>query len=374
MKRISITIIILVLISAADFGCATRETARYPASRGVVDVSIFYDSLSPYGRWFSVVEYGWVWSPYDVSVVWQPYTNGYWVFSDYGWTWVSNWRWGWGPFHYGRWVYHTRYGWFWIPGREWGPAWVVWRHRPGWVGWAPMPPQRGWRVGLEFDIRHDSDRSIDPYSYRFIEERNFPSRDLNRHLESPARNVTLIQETREMTDYRRTENRVINRSLEAEPIERATGRAVTRHRVTDTGSPGGGEKISGNDVRVYRPDISRSTTDRTPQTRSATPQEASRREEQENRQLQIEQERSRKVLEDRHRAEQSRAQQQAEQERIRRQQEAERRALDEQMKRQREDLKNRQDTRRQTQPTAPQRKPAEERKEPPKRTPPPKKP
>ena len=70
--------------------------------------------------------------------------SGHWVLSEYGWTWASDWSWGWAPFHYGRWI--TRAGrWSWVPGTMWGPAWVSWRSGGGYVGWSPLPP-RGVRV------------------------------------------------------------------------------------------------------------------------------------------------------------------------------------------------------------------------------------
>ena len=107
----------------------------------VADVSVFYEPLAPYGTWIALPEYGQVWIPHDVSPAWRPYTIGRWVYTDYGWTWVSDQAWGWAPFHYGRWTFVASYGWVWIPGTVWAPAWVVWRHSPGWVGWAPLPPQ-----------------------------------------------------------------------------------------------------------------------------------------------------------------------------------------------------------------------------------------
>ena len=71
-----------------------------------------------------------------------PYwTNGRWVFTDYGWTWESDWNWGWAPFHYGRWAMVQPRGWCWVPGTLWGPAWVAWRVGRTNVGWAPLPPQ-----------------------------------------------------------------------------------------------------------------------------------------------------------------------------------------------------------------------------------------
>ena len=76
------------------------------------------------------------------------YTNGRWSWTPYGWTWVPYDRWGWAPFHYGRWDYAASLGWYWMPGRTWGPAWVSWAAGGGYVGWCPLGrhdrPVVGW--------------------------------------------------------------------------------------------------------------------------------------------------------------------------------------------------------------------------------------
>jgi hypothetical protein len=104
----------------------------------------FYDELYPYGEWLNVPQHGYVWRPYNVDVNWQPYlTNGRWAYTRYGWTWVSNYVWGWAPFHYGRWQLDQFYGWFWVPGDVWGPAWVEWRFYEGNYWWVPLTPGTG---------------------------------------------------------------------------------------------------------------------------------------------------------------------------------------------------------------------------------------
>src|SRR5258706_5755987 len=61
-----------------------------PANASVsVSISSFHESLSPYGRWVYVEDYGDVWCPSSVSAGWQPYEDGEWVWTDYGWTSVS---------------------------------------------------------------------------------------------------------------------------------------------------------------------------------------------------------------------------------------------------------------------------------------------
>jgi hypothetical protein len=114
----------------------------------------FQSALSPYGNWDYDDSYGYVWSP-AASVVgsgFAPYAScGHWIRSEYGWTWVSDWNWGWAPFHYGRWVVRAT-GWSWVPGTMWGPAWVSWRSGNGYAGWAPLPP-RGVRLATSYGNR-----------------------------------------------------------------------------------------------------------------------------------------------------------------------------------------------------------------------------
>ena len=115
----------------------------------------FESTLSPYGSWEDVPSYGHVWVP-STSVVgydFEPYASGgHWLDSEYGWTWASDWDWGWAPFHYGRWMIVGGYGWCWLPGTTWGPAWVDWRWGGGYVGWAPMGP-RGVVIGPPRGVR-----------------------------------------------------------------------------------------------------------------------------------------------------------------------------------------------------------------------------
>ena len=62
-------------------------------TRADADVSIdfFYNNLND-GNWVEVADYGYCWQP-SVAVsnsAWRPYSDGYWAYTDVGWTWVSN--------------------------------------------------------------------------------------------------------------------------------------------------------------------------------------------------------------------------------------------------------------------------------------------
>jgi hypothetical protein len=119
-----------------------------PAAGATVDEDVFYDRLSPYGYWTDVAPYGRVWVP-TVAAGWRPYYYGRWVFTDWGWTFVSDDPWGWAAYHYGRWNFAVGVGWYWIPDTVWGPAWVDWRYGGGWVTWCPLGPR-----GVYFGYRH----------------------------------------------------------------------------------------------------------------------------------------------------------------------------------------------------------------------------
>ncbi len=125
---------------------ARAQDEPIPQPDGDTDVTSFDETLSPYGQWVDTGEGpndGRAWRP-DPDVVgddFQPYaTGGRWVYSDWGWTWESDYPWGWAPFHYGRWALTPSWGWVWYPGSVWAPAWVDWRFGGGYIGWAPLPP------------------------------------------------------------------------------------------------------------------------------------------------------------------------------------------------------------------------------------------
>jgi hypothetical protein len=142
-----------------------------------MDLETFQDSLSDYGDFVSIdnsevdpentvsgendatdvdIYFNYIWVPNQRYRYegWTPYNDGRWVWTDWGWTWVSDYSWGWGPYHYGRWWYSESYGWVWSPGRRWGPGWVNWRNNEGYVGWYPISPRNHWRNNRFDEVNH----------------------------------------------------------------------------------------------------------------------------------------------------------------------------------------------------------------------------
>lgn len=170
-----------------------------------VSLDYFYDNLNG-GNWYEVADYGYVWQP-DVATnpTWRPYTDGYWAYTDVGWTWVSYEDFGWATYHYGRWARLSDYGWVWVPGYDWGPAWVSWRTGGDYVGWAPLPPpaQTSGEVVYEshpVDYRVDSELDIGPAYYNFIDLRYIGEPVLRDRIFDFNQNVVYMDQTVNVTN------------------------------------------------------------------------------------------------------------------------------------------------------------------------------
>jgi Family of unknown function (DUF6600) len=232
-----------------------------------VDIGFFYNELAPYGEWISVTPYGWVWAPYDIGPGWRPYTDGNWVYSDFGWTFVSPVDWGWAAYHYGRWTFNPEYGWVWVPGNVWGPAWVAWRNGGGYLGWAPLPPEVGWSAGFGLDFGgFDIDARIGPYAWAFCGLADIDRPALGPYLVNPARNVTLIRMTKNVTHYTIINNKIVNNNVPISEIEKVSGRRISRYTLADqtVSEKGHRAQASGNELRMFRPAISAQKTTAVP--------------------------------------------------------------------------------------------------------------
>jgi hypothetical protein len=106
--------------SPDDFDQWSEERDQHVADSGstkyVSPGTTGFDDLDDHGHWEEVAEYGPIWYPAAVPVGWIPYRFGHWVWvNPWGWTWVEDEPWGFGPFHYGRWVLIGGV-WGWLPG------------------------------------------------------------------------------------------------------------------------------------------------------------------------------------------------------------------------------------------------------------------
>ncbi len=192
--------------------------------------STFYRKLEPYGVWRETSSYGYVWQPREAerSRSWRPYTNGRWVYTDAGWTWISEEPFGWATYHYGRWTRLRNIGWIWVPGDEWASAWVSWRKSNDYVGWAPLPPEARFDRRAGIHNWADNYYDIGPDQYCFVPTDQFGARRVETALVPAQRNVTIVNETTNVTNITYSNTTVINqgpgydelRARSRQPIER----------------------------------------------------------------------------------------------------------------------------------------------------------
>lgn len=138
-----------------------RAEEQSISARYVSRDTIGYQELDAQGEWASDATYGAVWYPRVTVADWAPYRYGQWRWvAPWGWTWIDDARWGFAPFHYGRWIQTgTRWGWApgpWTRRPAYAPALVGFvgtpghrpppgrPHGPG-SDWFPLAPGEAWR-------------------------------------------------------------------------------------------------------------------------------------------------------------------------------------------------------------------------------------
>jgi hypothetical protein len=207
----------LCLIALSIAGCVSVPV-RDSVDAGV-SFDFFYSSLGAHGQWLVSAEYGRVWQPSIERADWNPYYDGHWIYTDLGWTWVSDYEWGAIPYHYGTWTVDADLGWVWVPGSVWAPAWVIFSSGPDYIGWAPVPV--GYSVGMSIDAgRYGPDRFV------FVASRDFLAPRV-RGYAVPVTNTRRIIETTRVENTLRVENNVIvNRGPDVDLVQRASGRRV----------------------------------------------------------------------------------------------------------------------------------------------------
>src|SRR5438477_1539283 len=195
--------------------------------------SMFYTKLEPYGAWLETADYGYVWQPREAesSRSWRPYTNGRWVYTDAGWTWISEEPFGWATYHYGRWTRLRGVGWVWVPGEQWAPAWVSWRKSNDYVGWAPLPPEA--RFDQRTGIHNWSDNYYDigPDQYSFVPTREFGAQRIESTIVPPERNLTIVNQTTNITNITYNNTTVVNEGPNYEELRTQSREPLQRFRL-----------------------------------------------------------------------------------------------------------------------------------------------
>ena len=125
-------------------------------------------------------------------------------------------------------------GWSWVPGNEWAPSWVSFQEGSDYIGWAPLPPSVNINVGFNGLV----DVSIAPEDYVFVQERYFLAPRLNTYFVPRERVVNIYHETRNLSNYRYSGDRVYNNGVSVDRIQQVVGRPVPRYRIADSRTRG----------------------------------------------------------------------------------------------------------------------------------------
>jgi len=246
MKHILIAALFLFLGQAPLFAEEQEE----------ITVSTFYERLTPYGSWTEDPDYGWVFQPKEIEVGWRPYCdNGHWTWTDAGWYWVSDYKWGWACFHYGRWHNKPHRGWVWVPDCTWGPAWVSWRECDTHIGWAALPPGATFTAGVfSFRGHVDIEFGLGAGDFIFVGCNRFLDIHLHRHA-TPRKqvvniynNTTIIKNT-----YVQNNTTIINNGVSTKVIEKHTGRKIQASKIESVHKPR--ESQEPGKVNSYRPKV-----------------------------------------------------------------------------------------------------------------------
>src|SRR5499426_2725964 len=225
-------------------GLLIAAAAATPAKAADVSFGFFYSNLSPHGSWMVSGSYGNVWQPRVYRADWNPYYDGHWVYTDVGWTWVSDYAWGGIPYLYGTWVMDPRLGWVWVPGYVWGPSWVVFRHDADYIGWAPVPPS--YSIGMSF-----SSYNIDPSFYVFVPSRAFVTDRVRTVVVPRTQTNVIINKTRIVNNNITIQNNVVvNRGLEPREIERTAGSRITQVPIERVRNVAPSGTITRDEIRV----------------------------------------------------------------------------------------------------------------------------
>src|SRR5947207_61730 len=207
-----------------------RET--FAASPGASSYSIFYTKLEPLGVWRETPTYGYVWQPRQaMEASWRPYTNGHWVYTDAGWTWISDEPFGWATYHYGRWTRLRGIGWVWVPGEDWAPAWVSWRTSNDYIGWAPLPPEARFERRTGIQNWSDNYYDIGPEQYCFVPTREVGTERIERVVVPPEQNVTIVNQTTNVTNISYNNTIIVNQGPNYDELRTRTQRPIQRLRL-----------------------------------------------------------------------------------------------------------------------------------------------
>ncbi|HEX9253191.1 MAG TPA: DUF6600 domain-containing protein [Ignavibacteriaceae bacterium] len=227
MKKLIIAAVLIVFSLSAS----ADANANYAKRVG----GYFYTSLSPYGTWIEIGFGTPVWRPTLMKRNWSPYSQGQWIYTNYGWYWNSYEPFGDVVYHYGRWYYDDYYGWIWIPDYEWAPAWVEWRYDDDYIGWAPLSPYAVFSINI--GIHYTYDYYVPYYHWNYVQYNHFCDNNVYNYYVAPKYKYRVHNKTKMRTNYSYYDGRVRNDGVGYNEIRERSGRTIEKRDLVGVSDP-----------------------------------------------------------------------------------------------------------------------------------------
>jgi len=154
--------------------------------RGKTDFDTALHLLNPYGTW-SKIDNVWAYTPTDHLA---PYTDGRWIYTEYGWYWKGNLPHSWVTEHYGYWKRGADKVWSWYPGPFWLPQIVELRQTSTHIGWRSGPVDQDGNF-----IEAPADRYAKTDEWTFVTMAQFAGPITPQIVASPQDTATLLEDS-----------------------------------------------------------------------------------------------------------------------------------------------------------------------------------
>jgi hypothetical protein len=99
------------------------------------------------------------------------------------------------------------------------------------VGWAPLPPEARFERGTGIHHWADNYYDIGPEQYAFVAANDFGERQLERNVVPPSRNVTIINQTINVTNISYQNTTIVNQGPEYDDLRRRSRQPIERLRL-----------------------------------------------------------------------------------------------------------------------------------------------
>jgi len=176
----------LLCLALLCAGTPSRAGIANYTDRGKVDFDAALHLLNPYGTW-SKIDGVWAYTPLNHEA---PYTNGRWLYTEFGWYWKGNNPHSWLTEHYGFWKRSADKTWSWYPGTYWLAQIIEFRATKTHIGWRSAQVDRDGNF-----VEAPDDRYAKTDEWTFVTKAQFANPITPGIIAKPEVAQTLLEDT-----------------------------------------------------------------------------------------------------------------------------------------------------------------------------------